>query len=155
SRPENLGNIHPIQPHSRWYISLIYSRRVTTMKAAYLKHCAEKDPIVAEIVPHTEHYPAGQRDDGAAFEILGRSIASQQLSGAVARKIIERLIAANGGHFPHPAEIAALSDETVRGTGFSHAKIAALKDLAAHALDGRLPDDATLAAMDDEEIIAR
>lgn len=125
------------------------------MKAAYLKHFAENDPIIAAIVPHTEHYPAGQREDGSAFEILGRSIASQQLSGAVARKIIERLVAANGGHFPHPAELAALPDATLRGAGFSYAKIAALKDLAAHALDGRLPDDATLAAMDDEAIIER
>jgi hypothetical protein len=39
--------------------------------------------------------------------------------------------------------------------GFSFAKIAALKDLAAHYLDGRIPDDATLATLDDETIIER
>src|SRR5690606_8170090 len=84
-----------------------------------------------------------------------RSIAGQQLSTVVARKIIERLIIASGGGFPSPTELAALPADTLRAAGFSFAKIAALHDLAAHALDGRLPADAVLAAMEDEQIIAR
>lgn len=125
------------------------------MKSRYLQHFATTDPTVAAIIPLCAHYVAGVRQDGSVFEILARSIASQQLSGIVARKIIERLIDAAGGHFPTPAELAALPPEAVRAAGFSFAKIAALKDLAAHALDGRLPDDAALAAMEDEEIIDR
>ena len=39
--------------------------------------------------------------------------------------------------------------------GFSFAKIAALHDLAAHCLDGRLPDDAALAALGMKTIIER
>jgi DNA-3-methyladenine glycosylase II len=89
------------------------------------------------------------------FEALARSIASQQISGAVARKMIERLVAAHDGRFPTPAQIAAATPEQLRLSGFSFAKIAALQDLAAHRLDGRLPDDAALAQMDDEEIIER
>jgi DNA-3-methyladenine glycosylase II len=88
------------------------------------------------------------------FEALTSSIASQQISGAVARKILERLVALHG-RFPTPAELAAATPETLRGVGFSFNKIAALHDLAAHALDGRLPDDTTLAALDDEDIIER
>lgn len=123
------------------------------MKAAYLAHFATKDPIVAAIVSLTKPYPIGRRESGSAFEILARSIASQQLSGVVADKIIGRLIEASGGHFPTPAEMAQLPADRLRATGFSYAKITALHDLAAHALDGRLPDDAALAAMDDEQII--
>jgi DNA-3-methyladenine glycosylase II len=89
------------------------------------------------------------------FEALARSIASQQISGLVARKMIERLVAAHDGRFPTPAQIAAATPEQLRLSGFSFAKIAALQDLAAHCLDGRLPGDATLAQMDDEEIIER
>jgi DNA-3-methyladenine glycosylase II len=99
-------------------------------------------------------YELGVATDGSVFEALISSIASQQISGAVARKILERLVALHG-RFPTPAELAAATPETLRGVGFSFAKIAALHDLAAHALDGRLPDDATLAALDDEAIIER
>jgi DNA-3-methyladenine glycosylase II len=86
--------------------------------------------------------------------VLARSIASQQLSGLVARRILERLEAAHGGTFPTPAQIAAARPEDLRAIGFSFAKIAALKDLAAHRLDGRLPPDAELALLDDETVIA-
>jgi DNA-3-methyladenine glycosylase II len=89
----------------------------------------------------------------SAFETLVRSIAGQQISGAVARKMIERLVALHDGHFPSPAALAADTPERLRTAGFSFAKIAALQDLAAHALDGSLPDDQTLRQLDDESII--
>jgi DNA-3-methyladenine glycosylase II len=97
----------------------------------------------------------GKSAHASAFEALARSIASQQISGAVARKMIERLMALHGNRFPTPAELVAASPESLRSAGFSFAKIAALQDLAAHALDGRLPADAELAALDDEAIIER
>ena len=89
------------------------------------------------------------------FEALAQSIASQQISGAVARKMIERLVASQGGRFPTPTQIAAATPAELRACGFSFAKIAALQDLAAHCLDGRLPQDAALARMDDEQVIER
>lgn len=125
------------------------------MKARYRRHFGTSDPVVAAIVPLAEPYPHGPRTDGSVFETLGRSIASQQLSTVVARKISARLAEANGGRFPAPRELAALPATTLRAAGLSFAKIAALHDLAAHALDGRLPDDAALASMEDEEIISR
>jgi DNA-3-methyladenine glycosylase II len=125
------------------------------MKAVLLDHFATKDPIIAGIVSSWDQYSLGTSSHHSAFEALARSIANQQISGLVARKIIERLMALQGGRFPTPAELAAATTEQLRGVGFSFAKIAALKDLAAHALDGRLPDDATLAQLDDEAIIER
>ncbi|MGC4028997.1 MAG: DNA-3-methyladenine glycosylase 2 family protein [Steroidobacteraceae bacterium] len=92
----------------------------------------------------------GQR---TVFEVLARSIASQQLSGLVARRILQRLVDAHGGSFPTPEQITAATPQMLRATGFSFAKIAALKDLAAHSLDGRLPADAALAELEDEAII--
>jgi len=125
------------------------------MKARLIEHFATTDATIAGIVPITAAYALETSEHGSAFEVLARSIASQQISGAVARKIIERLMALQGGRFPTPAELAAATPEALRGVGFSFAKIAALQDLAAHYLDGRLPDDATLAALDDETIIER
>ena len=125
------------------------------MRAKLKEHFATNDPVIAGIVSMPIPYELGAATSGSAFEALASSIASQQISGAVARKILERLMALHGNRFPTPAELAGATPESLRGVGFSFAKVAALQDLAAHALDGRLPDDATLAALDDEAIIER
>jgi DNA-3-methyladenine glycosylase II len=125
------------------------------MKARLLRHFKTKDPVIAIIVANSEQYALGTASQGSAFEALARSIAGQQISGLVARRILERLVALHGGRFPTPAELAAATPDALRGVGFSYSKVAALQDLAAHCLDGRVPDDATLAALDDEAIIER
>lgn len=125
------------------------------MKDRLHTHFAAIDPVIAAIVSAHGPYELGLTRHGSVFEALARSIASQQLSTAVARTIIGRLVALHGGQFPTPAQLAADTPEALRAVGFSFAKIAALKDLAAHVLDGRLPPDAELAAMDDEAIIER
>jgi DNA-3-methyladenine glycosylase II len=125
------------------------------MKARLKRHFIAKDPILGEIVSLTEQYGLTKSPYASGFETLAHSIASQQISGAVARKMIERLKAQHSGRFPTPAELAAATPESLRPAGFSFAKIAALQDLAAHCLDGRLPDDPVLAAMSDDEIIER
>src|SRR5689334_4730737 len=118
-------------------------------------HFETIDPVLASIVSISTSYDQMPSGHASAFEVLARSIANQQISGLVARKIIERLMALHGGQFPTPAQLAEATPEALRGVGFSFAKIAALKDLAAHCLDGRIPDDATLATLDDETIIER
>ncbi len=125
------------------------------MKARLQRHFEAIDPVVARIVSISTPYELGKRSYGSAFEALTRSIASQQISGLVARKIIERLQAMHGNRFPTPAQLAAATPQALRAVGFSFSKIAALHDLAAHALDGRLPADATLRELDDEAIIER
>jgi DNA-3-methyladenine glycosylase II len=126
------------------------------VKAKLEEHFVTKDPVLHAIVSlpipyELETPPTG----GSVFEALASSIASQQISGLVARKILERLMILHGNRFPTPAELATATPEALRAVGFSFAKVAALQDLAAHALDGRLPDDATLATLDDEAIIER
>jgi DNA-3-methyladenine glycosylase II len=123
------------------------------MKARLLRHFESKDPAVAALVSSVHQYGLKTSISGNVFETLAQSIASQQISGAVARKILERLVALHGGKFPSPAQLARSTPEQLRAVGFSFAKIAALHDLAAHCLNGSIPDDATLAAMDDEAVI--
>jgi DNA-3-methyladenine glycosylase II len=125
------------------------------MKARLLAHFETIDPVMVSIVSLSPEYDLATQTRGSVFEALARSIASQQISGAVARKMLERLVAQFGGEFPTPAQLAAATPEQLRGAGFSFAKIAALHDLAAHCLDGRLPPDAQLAALDDEAVIER
>jgi DNA-3-methyladenine glycosylase II len=125
------------------------------LKARLKRHFDTNDPIIGTIVSLSGQYKLGEPSGWTVFEALARSIASQQISGAVARKMIERLVASHGGQFPSPAQIASATPEQLRLSGFSFAKIAALQDLAAHCLDARLPDDAALARMDDEDVIER
>lgn len=121
--------------------------------AKLLAHFQRVDPVMAAIVSAAGRCDLGSRPVTSIFETLARSIASQQLSGIVARRILERLEALHGGQFPTPAQILAADTAALRGVGFSFAKIAALKDLAAKTLDGTLPADAALALLDDESVI--
>ncbi len=56
---------------------------------------------------------------------------------------------------PDPAALRALSDPQLRGCGFSAAKIAALRDIAAHAEAGTVPTRRAAARLADEALIAR
>jgi DNA-3-methyladenine glycosylase II len=125
------------------------------MKDQFLAHFDTNDGILARIVSISAVYDLSGTPLGSVFEAFARSIANQQISGAVARIILGRLTARFGGRFPTPAELAATPVEDLRAVGFSGSKVAALHDLAAHYVDGRLPPDAELAAMDDEAVIER
>lgn len=116
-----------------------------------LQHLGAVDPVLKGV---TEQYdlPAPTRDR-RLFRTLVRAIVSQQLSGAGAAAILRRVEALFPDEAPlNPVALAALDDETLRAAGLSRAKVAALKDLAAHVLDGRL-DLERMDALSDEEII--
>lgn len=104
------------------------------------------------------------------FRHLAQAIASQQISGRAADTILARFVAlydrgderngdpaarARDDRFPEPAQVLATDPERLRGVGFSAAKAAALRDLAARTLEGVVPDSATLARLDDAAIVAR
>ena len=118
-----------------------------------LKHFDQVDPVMAALVRAGGPCKLGATPRASVHESLARSIAGQQLSGAVARRILERLEALFDGAFPTPEQLAAADVSALRSVGFSQAKVIALQDLAAHCLDGRLPDDATLVTLDDETVI--
>jgi 3-methyladenine DNA glycosylase/8-oxoguanine DNA glycosylase len=97
------------------------------------------------------------RREGTHFGHLARAIVYQQLSGSAAATIHGRFLAAVGasdGH-PEPATVLAASDDLLRGCGLSLAKRRAIRDLAAHVADDRLPlgqidtlsDDAVIDAL--------
>lgn len=90
----------------------------------------------------------------STFEALATAVLFQQVHANAARAIQKRMEeAVSGGRFPTPEEFQAGSDEVLRGAGLSQNKLLAIRDLAAHALDGRLPEPARLRKMDDEAIV--
>jgi DNA-3-methyladenine glycosylase II len=97
--------------------------------------------------PHAQRPP---------FESLARAIANQQLNGAVAAKILQRLCALFPAvPFPTPEHLLRADTATLRAVGFSFAKIRALQDLAEKTLSGVVPDSPVLHSLDDEAIIER
>jgi DNA-3-methyladenine glycosylase II len=89
------------------------------------------------------------------FEALLRSIVHQQLSGKAASTIHGRVKALFPGRVIKPEEAIAIPTETLRGAGMSHAKVAAVKDLAQKTVEGLVPSGAQLRKMSDETIIQR
>jgi DNA-3-methyladenine glycosylase II len=88
-----------------------------------------------------------------AYGALMRSIVGQQLSTRSARAIYGRLTDRFGGRTPTPAEVLADDpDELRRAAGLSHAKVAYLRSLAEHVLDGSLELDRLDALPDDQAI---
>jgi DNA-3-methyladenine glycosylase II len=87
------------------------------------------------------------------YGALVRSIAGQQLSVLAARAIWRKLLAYFDGRVPTPREILDEDPETLRAAaGFSRAKVAYLRSLAEHVLDGRLELE-RLAELPDDEVI--
>jgi DNA-3-methyladenine glycosylase II len=85
------------------------------------------------------------------FEALARAIVFQQLSTKAASTIYGRLEQAAGGRIS-PEAIQQLSVPEMRQAGLSKQKIGYIRDLAEHAISGKL-DFAMLPAMEDEEVI--
>jgi 3-methyladenine DNA glycosylase/8-oxoguanine DNA glycosylase len=101
----------------------------------------ERDPKLAVAIDRVGPCTLLPRREGTHFGHLVRAIVYQQLSGSAAATIHGRFLAALGasdGH-PEPAAMLAASDALLRGCGLSVAKLRAIRDLAAHVADDRLP----------------
>lgn len=85
------------------------------------------------------------------FEALARAIVFQQLSTKAARTIYGRLEEAAGGRIT-PEAIQQLSLGEMRRAGLSKQKVGYIRDLAEHALSGKV-DFERLHSMSDEEVV--
>jgi DNA-3-methyladenine glycosylase II len=116
-----------------------------------------KDPVLARLIAEQggplplDHDPRGRPKD--VYGALLRSITGQQLSVKATQAIYGRLTARFGGRPPAPAELLADDPDELRtAAGLSRAKVAALRSLAEHVLDGELELD-RLTELDDGEVV--
>jgi len=99
------------------------------------------------LVPETRRPP---------FQSLAQAVAHQQLNGTAANTILTRFKKLFPGRkFPRPEDLASVTDDAIRAAGFSRAKVAALRDIAAKTLSGVVPSSLKIAKLSDEEIVAR
>jgi DNA-3-methyladenine glycosylase II len=117
---------------------------------------AECCPVMARLVEAVGPCTWELRADLPPFQTLARAIAHQQLNGVAAESIFGRFKALYApAAFPEPAQLLATPEATLRATGLSYAKIAALRDLASKVSEGIVPTTEELHALDSEAIIER
>jgi DNA-3-methyladenine glycosylase II len=120
---------------------------------------AASDPMMAELIERIGHLDyakrlrrRGEERPADAFGALLRPIVGQQISTQAARAIYGRMLGLFDGP-PTPEAMLALSEEDLRGIGFSRRKVEYVHDLAARVLGGELDLD-RIATLPDEEAIA-
>jgi DNA-3-methyladenine glycosylase II len=120
------------------------------------RHLRRKDPVMRELIKRLGKLDMEARRRGRpadAYGALLRSIVGQQLSTKAARSIYDRVTALFGGKTPTPEELLAYDPEELRGAGLSRAKVAYMRSLAEHVIDGSLELE-RLHELSDEEITA-
>jgi DNA-3-methyladenine glycosylase II len=130
-----------------------------------ITHLKKSDPIMASIIARVGPFRLDRRP--ATFEAMVRAIAFQQLAGAAARTIYQRLQNAceqatggqaterslYGGFIITPESVLALSDDRMRACGLSRQKLGYIRDLANKTM-ARDVDFASLPDMSDDDVIA-
>jgi DNA-3-methyladenine glycosylase II len=114
-----------------------------------INHLKKSDAVLASVIARVGACQVAYREP--TFEALARSIVFQQLSTKAARTIFGRLEEATGGKIT-PEAIQNLSVGEMRRCGLSKQKIGYIRDLADHALSGKV-DFTRLSDMSDEEVI--
>lgn len=118
-----------------------------------VRHLSKADPTLGALMKQVGPFTMQLRHMHNPFEELARNIIYQQIHGNAAAAIHGRVLALLGKKRLYPQDILDVSDEDLRGTGLSWAKLTALRDLANKTLDGTVPTLARLRRMDDEDII--
>ena len=125
-------------------------------QAAEIRYLSKTDPVMKRLILDIGPYRLTPRKRRSPFESLVRAIAYQQLHEKAAESILRRFVALfPTRRFPQPDDLLTMNEQAIRDAGFSQAKVAALRDLAAKTLDGTVPTGAIVRRLDDEAIIER
>ena len=127
-----------------------------TMTPAALKHLAVNDPVMRRLIREFGSCALVPETRRSPFQSLVQAVAHQQLNGTAANAILARFKKLfPGRRFPRPEDLSSVSDDDLRGAGFSRAKILAIRDLAAKTLSGVVPTSRQIMKLSDDEIIER
>lgn len=120
--------------------------------ATYAAALADRDEVMAQLA-RRHGPPVLDWLSGTSFECLARAVVFQQLAGAAAAQIWQRLRREVGR--PFTAErVLLLDDKRLAAAGLSRAKCLALRDLSRRAATEELPLRALSRKADDEVIAA-
>jgi DNA-3-methyladenine glycosylase II len=119
--------------------------------AAAARHFRKVDPVIHGVFKQVG--PCTLKPQRDRFNMLVRSIISQQISTSAARSIRAKLEALIAPEKVSPEVLSRLTFEQLRSAGLSSQKATYLHDLAAKAADGTVQLK-TVGRKSDEEIIA-
>jgi DNA-3-methyladenine glycosylase II len=126
------------------------------MSRAAMRHLSDADHRFAALIRRVGPPALGVDRQRELYEALVRAIAHQQLHGKAAEAILARFVALHPGEaFPSPDRVLATSAESMRGCGFSAAKLAAIQDICAKTLDGTVPTRRQATRLSDDALIER
>jgi DNA-3-methyladenine glycosylase II len=121
-----------------------------------VSHLSLVDPVMEQLIRDVGPCTLMPRTKRSPFETLVRAIAYQQLHEKAAGSILHRFVALfPGRRFPRPEELLTLHASRMKRSGFSRAKVLALRDLAAKVLDGTVPTGRIIQQLDDDAIVER
>jgi DNA-3-methyladenine glycosylase II len=120
------------------------------------EHITRTDKRMAHIIAKTGAFRFQLDQCDSVYESLLEAIVYQSISGKAAATIFARVKAlGSNGLCPTPAEILAVSVQTLREAGLSGAKAVAMKDLAQKTIDGVVPTLEAAGQLSDEELVER
>ena len=111
-------------------------------------------PALAALIARHGPCPIAPVPGVEPWAALASAVIHQQLAGRAAAAIEARYLALLPAA-PTPAAVLALPDAALRGAGLSRQKAAAIRELAARAAGGELPDRAQAEALPDAVLVER
>lgn len=117
-----------------------------------IQHLKAADPVLAALIRKIGPYRIEYSPPN--FQTLAKAIVLQQLSGKVAARIFQRILAAAGDGELTPDRFLRLEPARLRELGLSRQKIGYLRGLALRTLTGEL-DLPALESLPDEEVVRR
>src|SRR5262249_30272473 len=127
---------------------------------AAIAHLTKSDPHLAKMIgmlgEKSVEFGLNINEAQTPYHSLLRAIVYQSISGKVAAVTFARIKALGAnGEIPAPQELLRLPPETLRKTGLSNAKVAAMRDLAQKTIDGVVPSLEEAHKLSDQELVDR
>jgi DNA-3-methyladenine glycosylase II len=117
---------------------------------------SRNDRALAKLIARIGTITLAPEKTRSPFKALVHAVAHQQLHGKAAATILKRFVALYPGkRFPSPEDLFATPEEQLRAAGFSRAKTAAIRDIAAKTIAGVVPTSRAMARLADAEIVER
>ncbi len=120
-----------------------------------LEHFEKYDSVLSPFLKNVnfgEWFKPKPENQNELFLALCRIIVGQQLSGKAARSIFEKFKAAFENQGITPKNVLSTTNEELRNTGLSWAKVKYIKDLALNFYDNRI-DFESLKNLENEDVI--
>jgi DNA-3-methyladenine glycosylase II len=126
------------------------------VNAAAHQHLARRDPVMRRLIREHGKCDLTPETRRSPFQSLVQAVAHQQLHGTAANNILARFKKLFPKRkFPRAEDLTSVTDRQLRACGFSFAKIASIRDIAAKTLDGVVPASRQMVKLSDDEILAR